>query len=79
MECVAFSFLNNVGRRIIAIFQDDNVKIHQAQTVKEWFYELAPLSPDLKVFGICWRGLYRVLDSCIDQKMYAPLDGKIKI
>jgi len=38
MECVAFSFLNNVGRRIIAIFQDDNVKIHQAQTVKEWFY-----------------------------------------
>jgi len=36
VECVAFRFLNNhVGRHIMAIFQDDNVKIHQAQTVKE--------------------------------------------
>jgi len=34
MECVAFHFLNNhVGRNIMAIFQDDNVKIHQAQSV----------------------------------------------
>ena len=36
MECVAFHFLNNhAGRCIMAIFQDDNVKIHQAQIVKE--------------------------------------------
>jgi len=34
--CVAFHFLNNhVGRHTMAIFQDDNVKIHQAQIVKE--------------------------------------------
>jgi len=32
---VAFHFLNNhVGKHIMAIFQDDNVKIHQTQTVK---------------------------------------------
>jgi len=37
MECVAFHLLNNhVGRHIMAIFQDGNVKIHQAQIVKEW-------------------------------------------
>jgi len=35
MECVAYHFLNNhVGRHIVSIFQDDNVKIHQAQIVK---------------------------------------------
>jgi len=35
MEGVAFHFLNNhVRRRIMAIFQSDNV--HQAQTVKQW-------------------------------------------
>ena len=37
---VAFHFLNNhVGRHIMAIIQDDNVKIHQAQFVKQWFSE----------------------------------------
>jgi len=37
MECVAFHFLiNRVGRHIMAIFQDLDVKIHQAQIVKEW-------------------------------------------
>jgi len=37
MDWVAFHFLNkNVGRHIMAIFQDDNVKIHWAQTGKEW-------------------------------------------
>jgi len=37
MECVAFHFLNNhVGRNIMAIFQDDNITINQAQIVKEW-------------------------------------------
>ena len=37
MECVAFNFLNkHVERHIMAIFQDDNVKVHLAQTVKEW-------------------------------------------
>jgi len=40
MECVAFYFLNiHVGKHIMAILQDDNVKIHQAQTVKEWLGE----------------------------------------
>jgi len=37
MECVAFNFLNkHVGRHFMAIFQDDNVKIHWAQSGKEW-------------------------------------------
>jgi len=37
MERVAFNFLNNhVGKHIMAIFQNDNVKIHQDQTVEEW-------------------------------------------
>jgi len=38
MECVAFHYLNNHVERhvIMAIFHDDIVKIHQAQTVKEW-------------------------------------------
>jgi len=37
MECVAFHFLNNhVGRHIMAIFQEDKAKIHQAQTVEKW-------------------------------------------
>jgi len=37
MECVAFHFLtNHVRRLIMAIFQYDTVKIHQAQIVKEW-------------------------------------------
>jgi len=37
MEYVAFHFLyNHVGRHVMVIFQDDIVKIHQAQTVKEW-------------------------------------------
>jgi len=38
MDCVAFHFLNHhVGRDIMAIFQVDNVKLHPAQIVKEWF------------------------------------------
>jgi len=36
MECEAFTFLkNHVGRHTMAIFQEDNVKIHQSQIVKE--------------------------------------------
>jgi len=32
----SFNFFNNhSGRRIMAIFQDDNAKIHQAQIMKE--------------------------------------------
>jgi len=36
VECVAFHFLNKHVRHIMAIFHDNNVKIHKAQTVKEW-------------------------------------------
>jgi len=47
----------------MAIFQDDNDKIHQAQIVKEWLggsmviiftHELAPLSQDLKFIESLW-------------------------
>jgi len=41
-------------------------------------HELAPLSPDLKVmkvFGMCWRRLYRVLDSCfVNSRSWATID-----
>jgi len=53
--------LFTVGRHIRAIFQDDNVKINQAQTVNS-----------LKVFGMCWRRLKRVLDSSIDNTRSWP-------
>jgi len=52
-----------LGRQIMAIFQDDNDKIHQAQIVKEWLggsmviiftHELAPLSQDLKFIESLW-------------------------
>jgi len=88
-----FSFLNHVGRHIMAIFQDYNVKIHQAQIVKEWlrgsvknhFHTWIGTSwvqtlNSLKVFGMFWRRLNRVLDSCIVNtrswpKFDAPLNG----
>jgi len=35
MECIAFHF---VEKHIMAIFQDDNVKITQTQNVKEWLW-----------------------------------------
>jgi len=70
MKWVAFHFLNNhVGRHIMAMFQDDNGKIHQAQTVKEWlggsmknhFHKwigCVQTLNSLQVFGMCWRRLY---------------------
>jgi len=63
---------------IIAVFQDDNVKIYLAQIVKEWMgrsrilftHELATLSPDLKFFGNRWdvlemSRLYKVFEIAI--------------
>jgi len=63
----SFHFLNNhVARPIMAIFQDDNVKIHQAQILKEWLggrmknylhtiWHLWVLTfNSLKVFGMYW-------------------------
>jgi len=71
MECVAFHFLNKlVGRLLMFIFQDDNVNIHLAQTVKEWLCceeheeSFSPLSPDLKFIESALDELYRELDSC---------------
>jgi len=64
MECVAFHFLNNhVGRDIMVIFQDYNVKIHQDQIGKEWLGREHEESfshmnwqtfNSLKVFGIVY-------------------------
>jgi len=69
-----FSFLKQPClRHIMAIFQDDNVKIHEALIVKEWLWgswRIIFTRDSLRDFGMCWRRLYRVLDSCID--MYAP-------
>jgi len=56
----------------MAIFQDDNVKIHQAQIVKEWLWgawriifthESTPLSPDLKFIASLWDVLEETLQS----------------
>jgi len=55
----------------MAIFQHDNVKIHQAQIVKEWFWawriisthESAPLSPDLKFIESLWDVLEETFQS----------------
>jgi len=49
--------------------------IHQAQIGRSMIFthELAHES-SLKVFGMCWRRLYRVLDSCIDDTRPKP-DG----
>jgi len=57
--CVAFYFLNNHVRKcIMAIHQDDNIKMHQAQLVKEW------LGASKKM---CLRRLYWLLDSPLHQ------------
>jgi len=55
----------------MTIFQHDNVKIHQAQIVKEWFWawriisthESAPLSPDLKFIESLWDVLEETFQS----------------
>jgi len=70
MECVAFHFLNIHVWNIMATFQDDNIKIHPAQIMKEWLWgswriifthESAPLSPDLKFPGSLWDVLEETL------------------
>jgi len=65
----------------MAILQDDNVTIHQAQIVKTMVgseHEESFSHMKLKVYGMCWRRLYRVMDSYNTRsspKMDAPLDG----
>jgi len=85
MECVAFHFLNSnveyhdssgsdcvrmVGR---------NMKNHFHSWIMNWLLWVQSLH-SLRVFRMCWRRLYRVLDSCIVNtrswpKVDAPLDG----
>jgi len=75
MECVAFHFLIIlVGRHFMAIFQDDNARIHQAQIGKEWLGGIMKkhfhswMSPDLKFIENLWDVLEETLqsvDSCI--------------
>jgi len=50
MVCVQPSLNNHVEIHIMAIFQDDNVKTHQAQIVKEWLGG----SPDLTLIECLW-------------------------
>jgi len=90
IDGLSFSFLKHPCRK--THHGHIPVKIHQGQRVKEWlerrmknhFHTWISSSESrtysLKVFGMCWRRLYRVLDSCIvntrsSPKMYAPPDG----
>jgi len=63
----SFRTLINRLWHIMPIFQNDNVKIDQAQIVMGMFGKENESFSDLKlkVFGMCWRRLYRVLDSSI--------------
>jgi len=59
----------------MAIFQVDNVKVHKDQTMKVersmknhlymWIDSSESRAETHSVFGMCWRRLYRMLDSCI--------------
>jgi len=82
----SFSFLKQPCRKrpIMAIYQDDNVKIHQAQIVKEWLGSFSLMNRlhwvqtlnAFKVFGMCWRILYRaIINTRSWPKMDAPFDG----
>jgi len=82
IDGLSFSFLKHPCRK--THHGHIPVKIHQGQRVKEWLErrmknhfhtwigssESRPYS--LKVFGMCWRRLYRVLDSCIVNTRSSP-------